>query len=120
LLGRLLWVAAIGWTLAVVVALWMPPPPVVIPNWWADKVTHLVMFIGVGGLWGVTTGKWSWVVVGGIALGALTEVGQEWWPWERHGDWVDFGFDSLGVLIGTAAARLVRPYVEYSLSPRAS
>lgn len=91
----------------VTVALWMPPPPVTIPSVWADKVTHFGMFAVVGGLWRwVSPRTWA-VAAGAVLLGAVTEVGQGWWPWGRHPDLMDFLFDALGVLAGVGVGAWV-------------
>ena len=108
--------AALGWTATVLVGLWMPPPPVIIPNVWLDKVTHAGMFAGVGGLWQWvatrtnTQPRQSWAVLGGsVALGALTEVGQGVLPWGRTADPADLAFDALGAVIGVVAGVYIRP-----------
>lgn len=101
--------AAVVWTAAVVVALWMPPPPVVIPNIWLDKVTHLTMFAGVGGLWRWVSPRTWTVLVAAVLLGALTEVGQGWSPWGRYPDVADFVFDALGAAVGVGVAAWVSP-----------
>ncbi len=104
LLDRLLVAAAVGWVVAVTVALWMPPPPVVIPNLWLDKATHFAMFAGVGGLWRWVSPRTWTVTAFAVFLGALTEVGQGWWPWGRYPDVMDFAADAVGALAGVGVA----------------
>lgn len=105
---------AIVWTIAVVVMLWMPPPPppeVIIPYF--DKYVHCAQFVGIGVAWRLARLRGAWVLGGGAALGAVTEVVQGVLPWPRTPDVWDVAADVAGLLLATAAvavARRLRPW----------
>ncbi len=99
--ARAVWIAAWGWTLLLLVSLWMPePPPPEFSLPWSDKLVHLGLFAGFTALWSAHGLPPRWLVPLGIALGGLTELVQGLLPWERHPSWADLGADALGVVIG--------------------
>ncbi|MCH9688554.1 MAG: VanZ family protein [Deltaproteobacteria bacterium] len=103
-------IIAWAWTLIVFVLLWMPPPPPPEhPWWWWDKIVHMVLMATFAGLWTWARVRGRDVLAWGIAVGAITELGQRLFPWDRHGAWDDFGFDVIGVVLGWGIARLVIP-----------
>lgn len=104
--GLLVGLMAWAWTAAIFVLLWMPPPPPpeIVWPWW-DSLVHLVLFAGFGTLWTWRGAPASRVLVLGVLLGAVTELGQALLPWERHSSWGDFACDGLGLLLGWAFAR---------------
>jgi hypothetical protein len=110
---------------AIFVFLWMPPPPPpeIVWPWW-DSLVHTGLLLIFGLLWTWHTGshagphegpsraakrgaagRYLHVLALGAVVGAVTEIGQELLPWERHASWDDFGFDLLGTLLGWSLAR---------------
>lgn len=107
---RVTGLVAWGWTSIVFVLLWMPPPPppdVII--WWYDKAVHAALLAGFGGLWTWAGRRGRWVIGWGVALGAVTEIGQGLLPWERNSSLGDFAADLGGLALGWLAGRLVWP-----------
>lgn len=82
-----------------------------------DKWTHLVMYGGTCGvIWWeylrshkrLDTAKLlGYAVVGMILLGGVMELMQAYCTTTRSGEWLDFGADTVGVLMGTAAGLLM-------------
>lgn len=103
------------WSMLVLVASWLParhlPPGEQIPgipN--LDKLIHVLLFVPIGilGLWtGPSAGRATWVLVGGMALAALSEAGQGMEFVHREPSLNDGLADGLGLLIGMAAALAV-------------
>lgn len=94
------------------VLLWMPPPPP--PEhivWWWDKAVHAALMAGFGGLWTWAGRPGRWVLRWGLAMGAVTEVGQALLPWERSSSLGDFGADVAGLLLGWLVARALWPWL---------
>ena len=97
-----------AWTIAVVVALWMPPsdPAFDLPH--LDKLIHMVAFAGVAWLWRRAGYPGPAVAIGAAALAALTEAGQSFLPWPRTADLFDVAADLAGVAIGLALVKRQR------------
>lgn len=105
---------AVAWTLAVVVACWIPSAW--LPQFGglggggrlpggSDKWVHALMFAGVGLLWvRVAEDRLGLVVAGGLALALLTEAGQAVLPVGRSMDVLDGAADVLGLALGAGAA----------------
>ncbi|MCX4247608.1 VanZ family protein [Paraliomyxa miuraensis] len=103
---RVVRAAALGWTLAIFVLLWMPPPPPPELVWpWWDSLVHSCLLAAFGGLWTWAGRRGAWVLVAGVLVGAVTELGQDLLPWERHTSLGDFAFDVLGLVSGWLLAR---------------
>ena len=101
---------AVGWTLVIFVLLWMPPPPPPELVWpWWDSLVHFCLLTAFGGLWTWAGRRGAWVLVAGVLLGAITEIGQGLLPWERHTSLGDFAFDVLGLAIGWLLGRGLWP-----------
>lgn len=110
--GRGLRAVAIAWTVIIFVLLWMPPPPP--PEnilWWWDKAVHAGLMAVFGGLWTWAGRPGRWIVPWGIAVGAITEVGQGLLPWERNSTLGDFGADVAGLVVGWLVGRMLWPRV---------
>jgi VanZ family protein len=92
---------------AIFVLLWMPPPPPPEIGWpWWDSLVHAGLFASFGTLWVLGGAAILRVLALGAVVGAVTELGQDHLPWERHGSGSDFAFDLLGTALGVALARL--------------
>lgn len=93
--------------MAIFVFLWMPPPPPpeIVWPWW-DSLVHTSLLAIFGALWAWSGAGGVRVLALGAVVGAVTELGQDHLPWERHGSWDDFAFDVLGVVLGVALARV--------------
>lgn len=67
-----------------------------------DKVGHMLAYTALAWWWGMVQPRrrlvWG---IGFIALGGALEWAQSFSPW-RHMDWLDFGFNTVGVLLGMA------------------
>ena len=110
------WIAWL-WTILICAACWTPKAmmpkeeevsvPFLIPNF--DKLVHFALFAGFAFLW-LFAGrvKLRWVLVSGIALTALTEIGQLAPIVNRDATWPDAGADLLGLLGGIGLATLGR------------
>lgn len=112
--GRLHRLAAICWTLAILVACWTPsnriphgkdlPRTFDLPN--LDKGIHFVMFGGFGYLWLLADRRRrvGRVMAAGLALAAITELGQEIEMLGREAGLMDGLADALGLSAGCAVA----------------
>lgn len=94
---------AIGWTLSVLIASFIPGKlvePVVFE--WTDKIAHFVLFAGFAGFWLLTASrKRTGMVLGlGLILALLTEAGQYLLPIGRSAEWLDLLADGIGLLAG--------------------
>jgi hypothetical protein len=111
---------AAAWTLVIFALCWMPgkwvqeveggSPWLQMPN--LDKVIHWGIFVLFTVLWlrtGTSRRRYAWVVLGGLAVAALTEVGQIYLPVGRDGQVGDAITDLIGVAIGLGVARWVEP-----------
>jgi len=120
------------WTLVILALCWMPgtwvhevgkgSPWFTIPDF--DKVVHWGIFSVFSVLWlrvGQSRGRYAWVVLAGVALAAGSEMVQNLPIVGRDGEMADFWTDLFGIVVGTAAARLVEPLfrsLESLLFPR--
>lgn len=112
--------AALLWTIGIVVACLLPASSLssVQPDVGVDKLVHVVLFAGFGGLWmralcppaeasdAAVLGRWTLgvlVVGAGVAVG--TEVLQEVAPVRRMGDPYDVLANLLGLGIAAAGYR---------------
>ncbi len=117
---RLLCAMAITWTVLILIGTLMPRRSMSgideksgffleIPYF--DKIVHFSMFAGFGLLWGLTLsglrGRFWWVLVTGLALGALTELGQTLPIINRDGGWDDMAADALGIGVAMVALMVV-------------
>jgi hypothetical protein len=78
--------------------LYLPPP---------DKIVHVTLFAGFSALW--VAAAWperrTWaILVAGLALAALTELGQDLPFVARDGNLADGLADSSGILVGLVVA----------------
>lgn len=114
--------AAITWTALILVGTLLPAswlsgleepdgPDLSIPH--VDKLAHLVLFGGFGFLWTAVAprGRTARVIVGGVALAILTELGQGLPLIGRHTDVNDLVADTIGVFLGIGIFRLVEVVV---------
>ncbi len=102
--------AAIGWTLLILVLCWMPPnrmpAPETGPSWFhkihIDKIVHITMFFGFAVTWNWARPTASPLLLAslGIVLAVITELGQMTSIVGRDGDWGDGLADSFGVILG--------------------
>jgi len=103
-------VAAWVWTGVVFVLLWMPPPPPPeVVRWWVDDVVHFGLMAVFGALWSAAGVRGAWLWPLGAAVGAVTELGQDLLPWERHASLSDFASDLLGVSVAIGLWRWWEP-----------
>jgi hypothetical protein len=112
--------AAIIWTVLILVLCWLPPkfvqkiegesPWFRLPD--LDKAIHGLLFLVLAILWRrayPSRRAIGAVILGGIALGALSELGQLLPIVRRHAELYDLAMDSVGVLFGVAIAPLFEP-----------
>ncbi|WP_165250825.1 VanZ family protein [Paludisphaera soli] len=104
--------AAIGWTLLILGLCWMPKSVVTqaggersvrVPH--ADKIAHTGLFLGLAFLWlkaSPAPRRFAPVVLGGLALAVITELGQMSSFVNRDGGLDDGLFDMIGVGLGGA------------------
>jgi hypothetical protein len=106
---------AIGWTLALLVALSIPADvlPPANPALSPDKVVHVVLFCVLGLLWlraaralgggrRLRPAEACAVLAGGALFAVATELYQHLAPVRRHGDAYDAGANVAGLLIALA------------------
>ena len=113
--------AAVIWALIILVLCWTPKAVIHkvedgsffrLPN--IDKLVHGSIFIVLAILWlrVAPSRRAMWqVIVGGFALGILSELGQLMPFVSRDANLFDMLTDCAGVLIGIAAAPLVEPWL---------
>ncbi len=80
-----------------------------------DKLVHAWIFVILAILWlriAPSRGMLLTVIVGGAALGILSELGQMMPFVNRDANLFDFLTDCAGVLIGVAVAPLLEPWIE--------
>jgi hypothetical protein len=110
------------WTVVILFLCWLPArlvekiekgsPWFRVPD--LDKAIHAGIFVVLAILWcrlypsRRATGA---VILGGFALGALTELGQLLPFIRRHAELYDVATDCVGVIVGVAIAPLVEPLV---------
>ena len=106
--------AAVAWTVAILVACWMPegrlPVPEEGPAGWRiphkDKAIHLGLFAVFGVLWmRAATGprRAAWIVIGGLVLAVVSELGQGVPAVSRDPDVFDALADAAGLVLGVWA-----------------
>lgn len=131
---RLRLLAAVGWTVLIVVACWAPRKVVEeagresgllgIPHF--DKIVHMGVFAGFAFLWLAATRRprYAAVAIAGLAFAVATELGQLI-PWVNREAGLDDGaVDLVGILVGVvlfryAASRSARKW-ETALEPVAT
>ena len=103
---------AILWTVAIVVACLVPGnelPEVTLLPFSPDKLVHLAMFLGFGGLWmAVDPRHWLRVAVAGAVLGIGIELVQGALPIGRSADPLDALADLVGLGLGIGLAAWTR------------
>jgi hypothetical protein len=105
---------AIGWTLLILVLCWMPKSqmplsetgPSLLPKIHADKIIHGAIFACFAILWRRASGRGSAlvIVVSGVALAVITELGQGTAIVGRDADVWDGLADVAGMSLGLAIA----------------
>jgi hypothetical protein len=111
---------AAAWTAVIFALCWLPgawvqeveegSPWLQIPD--LDKVVHWGIFVLFTVLWlrvGASRWRYAWVALGGLAVAALTEIGQIYLPVGRDGEVGDAITDLIGVAIGLGVARWIEP-----------
>lgn len=111
---------AVTWTLVICILCWMPrflvqevegdSPWFQIPD--LDKVIHWGIFFLFTVLWlrtGASKWRYAWVALAGLALAAITEIGQTLPAVGRDGEIGDGITDMIGVAIGLAVAPWIEP-----------
>ena len=99
----LFWLCCAGFAfLALVPAQYLPPH---IFNWW-DKAEHALAFAAMGGL-GLLAypRRWTRVLLGLLAFGAVIELAQAATGW-RSGEWGDWLGDTVGLGVAWLVLRL--------------
>ena len=107
------------WTFVILVLCWIPriylsgeekiAKPFFVPNF--DKLVHLGIFAVFSFLWmrvGSSRSRAWWVVVAGVALAVITELGQEIPIVNRDCNVADGLADSVGVIVGLVAYGLLQ------------
>jgi VanZ family protein len=103
------------WTLAILAVCWLPHSamtfdegasrPFLIPHF--DKVVHAGIFAGFAFLWAgpaPSKGRMARLLAAGVALAAISEVGQTIPFVNRDASWMDGLADVVGVVTGLAGA----------------
>jgi hypothetical protein len=117
-----------SWTFAILVLCWIPrfyltgeeriPKPFFVPNF--DKLVHLGIFAIFSFLWmrvGSSRNRAWWVLIAGVALAVITELGQEVPIVNRDCNLADGFADSVGVIIGLVAYGIARKLLERRAVP---
>jgi hypothetical protein len=115
---------AILWTLLIMVLCWIPRGFVhkieEESSWFRlpslDKVIHFGMFVVLAILWrryDSSRRAIGAIVLGGVALGVLTELGQLLPVVSRNADLYDVVMDGIGLAIGVAIAPYVEPLLGF-------
>ena len=107
-----------SWTLVILGLCWLPrtyipederaPRMFLIPH--LDKMIHLGIFAVFAWLWmrvGSSPRRGRWVLLGGVALAVISELGQELPIVSRDASIFDGLADSLGVIVGIVAHEVV-------------
>jgi hypothetical protein len=113
--------AAVIWTVVILLLCWTPRYVIhkveresffQVPS--LDKLVHGVIFIVLGILWlRVASSRraiWT-IILGGFALGIISELGQLMPFVQRNANLYDMLTDWAGLLIGLAAAPLLEPWL---------
>ncbi len=111
---------AVLWTLLILILCWIPRTVMevveqdatwfMIPN--VDKVVHWGMFVVFAIFWirvGSSPRRYFWVILGGIALAVVSELGQELPMVGRDATLGDGVTDLIGILIGLTLAHVFSP-----------
>lgn len=105
---KLLYYAAIGWTLAIFVGCSIPSSGLSQTLTNKDKLLHVGIFMLFGYLWRrAGYSVWS-VLLAGAAYGLLIEIWQGVMPINRSFDLYDALADTLGTVLGLGVAGIVR------------
>jgi hypothetical protein len=117
-------VMAVLWTILIMTLCWLPRFVVEaiesesswleVPNF--DKLVHCGIFVIFAILWArvwSARSRFAWVMLGGFALAAITEVVQQLPTIGRDANLYDAVTDAIGVVIGIAVAPLVEPWARF-------
>jgi hypothetical protein len=112
-----------SWTLVILVLCWLPrryfpegerlPRTIFVPNF--DKIVHMGIFVVFAFLWmrvDRAADQTRRVLVAGLALAFISELGQELPIVRRDANVFDWIADSLGVVVGIYAFKLACRYFE--------
>lgn len=114
---KLLYYAALGWTVAIFIGCSIPGDGLSHAFTSRDKLLHVGIFLFFGYLWRrVGYGAWG-VLLAGAGYGLLIEIWQGVMPINRSFDFYDILADTVGVVLGIGLAwaakkvvrRLARP-----------
>jgi hypothetical protein len=122
-------VLAWSWTLVILGLCWLPrdflpekerlPWLFFLPSF--DKMVHLGLFAVFGFLWmrvGPSAHKGRWVLLAGLALATISELGQMSSIVNRDADLGDGLYDMIGVVSGIVAYRIARkPFERRAAQP---
>jgi VanZ family protein len=101
---KLLFWAAIGWTVAIFIACSLPNKGLPDLSSNRDKWSHLAVFAVFGALWVWAGRKVGWVIAVGVAYGILIEIWQGIMPLGRSCDLFDALADGVGVVLGVVVS----------------
>jgi hypothetical protein len=113
-------VMAILWTVVIMALCWLPRTIVKVvedeSSWFKvpnlDKVIHFSIFVLFSILWTRVRSSrraYVWIMLGGIALGVITEIGQSVPIVNREPNFGDFAADVVAVALGLVLAARVEP-----------
>jgi VanZ family protein len=107
-LTKLLYYAAISWTVAIFIGCSMPGDglPYEVSN--RDKLIHISIFLIFGFLWRMLGYRVLVVLLAGAVYGFLIEVWQGVMPINRSYDLYDALADTVGTILGIGLAELVK------------
>jgi VanZ family protein len=117
-----------AWTVVILALCWIPriylgaiehsPKPLFVPNF--DKLVHLGIFAVFAVLWmrvGSSSRRGWWVLLAGVALAVVSELGQDLPIVNRDANLADGLADTVGVILGLLAFGLARKLLEKRAVP---
>jgi len=119
-----------AWTLVIFLLCWIPrnylseqerlPKPLFIPNF--DKLIHLGIFAIFSVLWmraGTSSRRAWWILLAGVAVAFITEIGQELPVVNRDASLADGLADFAGVVVGLVGYGVLGKILEKRAVPAA-
>ncbi|MDB5240646.1 MAG: hypothetical protein JWP57_1271 [Spirosoma sp.] len=106
--SKLLYYAAIGWTLAIFIGCSLPGDGLSYEITNRDKLIHVSIFLIFGYLWRMLGYRAIVVLLAGAIYGYLIEVWQGVMPINRSYDLYDALADTIGTILGIALAELMK------------
>lgn len=106
-------IAAIVWTIIILIGCTTPGPNVPVGMTLHDKVMHVIIFVPFAFLWRLSGRGMVWVLLAGLGYGILIEVIQGVLPIHRSADVEDALADFVGTVVGAGLGRAVQRVVKW-------